>query len=246
MAHPAFARSDHRPLPLPARPWTSSQSWRDLLFMHWRVPVEQIRPWVPSRLDVQQRDGSAWIAVVPFRMAGVRPRGLPPVPGLSAFPELNVRTYVECDGVPGIWFLSLDATNPVAIWAARRFFRLPYHRARMALEPAGDAVRYSSERVDESSARFRARYRAVSPVAEPRPGSLEYWLTERYCLFSQSLDGGLNRVDVHHHPWPLRTAEAKVETNTMLDPYGIDVSESDPLLHFASRLDVAVWWPKPV
>jgi uncharacterized protein YqjF (DUF2071 family) len=236
--HPSFAHVDHRPWPLPRGPWTWRQSWRDLLFAHWPIEARALRPLVPDRLRIQEFDGTAWIAVVPFRMTGVMRRRLPDLPWISAFPELNVRTYVERDGRPGVWFLSLDATNPLAVWAARTFFHLPYHRADMALTNDGGRIDYRSERGD---ARFEGTYQPVSEVYAAAPGSLEHWLTERYCLYALDRAGSLWRNDVHHAPWPLQAAAAELRVNTMLSPHGLAVSGSPSLLHFARRIDVVVW-----
>src|SRR5713226_1112656 len=156
--HPAFKRCDHRPWPLPSRSWTWAQSWTDLLFIHWPVPATDLRHLIPGGLTLQEFDGAAWIGVVPFRMM-VRPRFTPPVPGLSYFPELNVRTYVEHDGKPGVWFFSLDATNPIAVRAARRFFYLPYYRAQMSVVRRDNQVSYRSLRSGTSQTiGFSARY----------------------------------------------------------------------------------------
>jgi uncharacterized protein YqjF (DUF2071 family) len=171
-------------------------------------------------------------------MSGVTLRGLPDIPWLSAFPELNVRTYVERDGKPGIWFFSLDATNPLAIWAARTFFHLPYIRARMSLSRTSDAITYKSDR---SNARFVGSYRPVSPVYQATPGTLEHWLTERYCLFAQAPDGSLWRNDIHHAPWPLQKAEVRIDVNTVIASHGLSVEGPPTHLHFAERLDVVVW-----
>src|SRR6478736_184531 len=108
----------HRPWSLPDGPWTMTQTWHDLLFAHWRIRLDVMRPLVPRELEIDTFDGSAWIGVVPFRMSAVRMRGLPPVPGASAFPELNVRTYVRYGGRAGVWFFSLDAESALAVFAA--------------------------------------------------------------------------------------------------------------------------------
>src|SRR5262245_24168620 len=145
--HPSLSRLDHRPWPLPGRPWTWRQTWRDLLFAHWPISVSALRRFVPRSLEIQEFDGTSWIGLVPFRMTGVMRRWLPDMPWISAFPELNVRVYVERDGKPGVWFLSLDATNALAVWAARRFFYLPYYRAQMSLQRSADGhVQYRSQR----------------------------------------------------------------------------------------------------
>jgi uncharacterized protein len=228
----------HRPWPLPARDWTWRQSWLDLLFAHWPIAASAIRPLVPRELEVQEFDGTSWIGVVPFRMAGVMRRPLPDLPWISAFPELNVRVYVERDGQPGVWFLSLDASNPLAVWAARRFFHLPYHRAVMSLTERDGMFHYSSRR---PGAEFAASYRPTSDACRAPSGSLEHWLTERYCLYARSPNGVLFRNHVHHLVWPLQRAEAKFTRNTMLESHGLSIQGSAPVLHFARRLDVAVW-----
>lgn len=149
---------------MPSRLWTWRQSWLDLLFIHWPVPAASLRSFVPEPLKIQEFDGTSWVGVVPFRMAGVMRRPLPDIPGISAFPELNVRLYVETDGKPGVWFLSLDATNPLAVWAARRFFHLPYYRAQMShTRQDADLVYHSSRR--RGSARFSADYRPTGEVS---------------------------------------------------------------------------------
>ena len=231
-----------RPWPLPDGPWVMAQSWHDLLFAHWLVPREALRPLVPASLPLDTRGGEAWIGVVPFRMTGIRPRFLPAVPWLSAFPELNVRTYVTRDGKPGVFFFSLDAANPVAVVAARRFYHLPYFRARMSLTHDGDGVGYASQRSHRGAppAEFRARYGPMGPVGRAEAGSLAHWLTERYCLYAVDPAGGVWRCEIHHEPWPLQPAEATIQTNTMTRPLDLELRGA-PLLHFARRLDVAVW-----
>lgn len=244
--HPALERVDHRPWPVPERPWRWRQSWCDLLFAHWPVPASALRPLVPPGLVVQERDGTSWIGVVPFRMAGVMHRPLPDLPWISAFPELNVRLYVERDGQPGVWFLSLDATQPLAVWAARRFFYLPYYRARMSLTRAGQGFLYRSQRVAGSPGPvFEARYEPTSEPYPSVPGTLEHWLTERYCLYALSPRGRLFRTEVHHHPWPLQRAEAEISRNEMLAPFGLSVGPRPVLLHFSRRVDVVAWSPEP-
>jgi uncharacterized protein YqjF (DUF2071 family) len=216
--------------------------------MHWPVPGHALRASIPPPLAIDIFDGTAWIGVVPFRMTGIRPRALPPLPWLSAFPELNVRTYVTTEGKPGVWFFSLDAANPVAVRVARWLFHLTYYDARMTSECRGDQVHYRSHRTHRGapSAIFQARYRPSGPVAYASPGTLDHWLTERYCLYAADRHGQLWRGDIHHVCWPLQPAEAEVSTNTMLDQIGLTLPDRPPLLHFARRLDVVGWPPRRV
>jgi hypothetical protein len=202
------------------------------------VPASALEPYVPKPLRIQELDGTSWIALVPFRMTGVMHRPLPDLPWISAFPELNVRLYVEHGGKPGVWFLSLDATNPLAVWAARTFFHLPYYQARISLTHQGDTIRYRSER---RSAELTAWYRPTSGTYLSQPGTLEHFLTERYCLYARRPDGSLWRNEVHHIPWPLQKAEAGIERNTMFAFHGLRVEGPPALLHYAHRIDVVVW-----
>lgn len=208
--------------------------------MHWPVPAEVLQPLVPPGLRVQEFDGTSWIGIVPFRMEGVMRRPLGDMPWLSAFPELNVRIYVEAEGKAGVWFLSLDASNPVAVWAARRYFHLPYHQANISLRRVGPDFRYHSRRALATST-FKATYRPNGESYEAEPETLEHWLTERYCLYALSPKGQLLRNEVHHVPWPLQPATAELEENSMLAPFDLELPHEAPLLHFASRVDVVVW-----
>jgi uncharacterized protein YqjF (DUF2071 family) len=234
----------HRPWPLPAGPWVMAQSWHDLLFAHWPVDAAALRPLVPEQLQINLFEGQAWLAVVPFRMTGVRLRGTPVVPGLSAFPELNVRTYVTCGGKPGVWFFSLDAGNSLAVAIARAWFHLPYFRARMSCAEREGWIQYQSERTHRGApaGSLKGRYRPVGESFFPQRGTLEYFLTERYCLYAADGRGQINRGEIHHPPWPMQRAEAELAGNSMTESLGIALT-SRPLLHFARRQDVLVWPP---
>jgi uncharacterized protein YqjF (DUF2071 family) len=223
------------------------QVWHDLLFAHWPFDPAVVRPLVPAHFPLDTFDGRAWIGVVPFRISGLRPRGVPPMPFWSSFPELNVRTYVSLEGRPGVYFFSLDAGRRLAVEAARLLYRLPYAKARMSVARDGESVDYASVRADRRfrPAELRARYRPVGPVSLARPGSLEHWLTARYCLYTLDGTGRSRRCEIDHPPWPLQPATAEIEENTMLRPLGLTLPDVPPLLHFSSRLAVHVWWLVP-
>lgn len=225
------------------RPHLMHQTWRDLLFAHWPIPVETIRPLVPYELPVDSFDGTAWVGVVPFRMTGIRLRGLPPFPFASAFPELNVRTYVTYKGKPGVYFFSLDAAHRLAVWAARTFVHLPYRYAVMPVTREGERIDYRSERRDALGrpAVFDASYRPLSEPYRSERGSLEYWLTERYCLYTLDREGNVLRGDIWHEPWLLQRAEAELRRSTMAEAAGIVLPDTAPLLHYAERQDVLIW-----
>ena len=239
-----FKHTAHRPWPLPCGPWIMKQEWHDLLFAHWAVPAEALRPVIPPGLEIDTFGGRAWLGVAPFRMAGVRMRGTPAIPGFSRFPELNVRTYVVRDGKPGVWFFSLDAANAIAVWGARTFFHLPYFLAEMSCAEESGWIRYESRRKGRggSPASMRARYRAIGEMFHPQPGSIEHFLTERYCLYTADGKRRIIRCEIHHPPWPLQLAQAAIEENTMAAGAGITIAELKPeLLHFSRQQEVVVW-----
>jgi len=231
---------------MPKGPWVLAQRWHDLVFAHWRCDPDAIRPLVPAPLELDIRQGECWIGVVPFRMRGVRLRAMPPIPTVHDFLELNVRTYVVRDGIPGVWFFSLDAASPLAVTTARALLSLPYFHARMSMtRTSARALRYESTRthVGAPHARFLATYR---PVGLPWPssrGSLAWWLTERYCLYAVDRAGRTWRTDIGHAPWMLQDAEMTIEHNSMIDAAGVRVREGAPLLHYSGFQDVRTWRP---
>jgi uncharacterized protein YqjF (DUF2071 family) len=240
-------RTGHRPWPVPGRPWLMAQTWSDLLFAHWRVDPDELRGVLHPGLPLDTFDGSAWIGVTPFRVEGFRLRHTAPLPLVHAFPELNVRTYVTIDDRPGIHFFSLDAGSRFAVESARRIYRLPYFHARMAIRGRGDEIDFASERTqsDGPPARLAVGYEAAGPAFEPAPGSLEHFLTERYCLYTLDESQRVLRGDIHHPPWRVRPARARVRANTMASQIGLDLRDK-PLAHFAERQDVVFWTLRPV
>jgi uncharacterized protein YqjF (DUF2071 family) len=224
-----------------------AQNWHDLLFAHWPVPADALRSVVPPQLPVDTFEGKGWLGVVPFHMTGVRPRGVPPLPRLSAFPELNVRTYVTLDGRPGVYFLSLDAGNPVAVWAARMTYFLPYYHAHMAVRRQGERIRYASHRIHKRAPRadLEATYWPIGSASTAERGSLVYWLTERYCLYTVSRRGRVFRCDIDHLPWSLQPADAEIEVNTMVNPNRLTLPPQKPLLHFSRLQQVRIWPIRP-
>ncbi len=216
-----------------------AQSWHDLLFAHWPVAPDSLRPLVPAQLELQTFGQQCWVGVVPFRMSGVRARWLPAIAGTSSFPELNVRTYAVCGGKPGVYFFSLDAASLLAVKTARLLYHLPYFHADMRSDDTGAGIVYRSKR-RRNDAEFEGRYWPLSEVNRRASATLEHWLTERYCLYT-TVKGGIYRGEIHHEPWPLQDAEADIRVNTMARAAGISLPNTQPLLHFARRLDVLIW-----
>ncbi len=240
-------------LALRARPggWPiMHQRWADLLFAHWPVPAEVIQAQLPGRLQVDTFDGHAWLGVVPFRMWDVHTLITPPVPGVREFLELNVRTYVHLDGVPGVWFFSLDASNPLAVWAARTFFHLPYFRAKLGLtRPTAGQVHYTGERTHRgmAPARFSATWRVGEALPPAEPDSLEFFLTERYALYAASGGGAPGRGDklyrgrIAHSAWPLHRAELLHYESGLIESLGLPTPPGAPVLHAGGPVRVDLW-----
>ena len=238
----------HRPYPLAAGPWRMRQRWNELLFAHWPVPAAAIAALLPPGLVVDTFDGSAWLGVVPFWMDGVETRAVGDrvvsVPSTRSFSELNLRTYVRSrvSGKHGVYFFSLDATSALAVIGARMLFRLPYFFAKIDRQTSAGAIRYRSRRLlTKDPAPLDMRYRGLGAVAPPsQPGTLEYFLTERYCLFT-TLAGRVLIGEIHHLPWPLERAEAEIAVNELARPWGLTLPQSAPVLHYAAWLEVLIW-----
>jgi uncharacterized protein YqjF (DUF2071 family) len=243
-----LVRTSHKPRPLPSGRWAVTQRWNDLLFAHWPVPVSTVAPLLPEGLQVDTFQGSAWLGVVPFWMDRIKVRGMPPVFGARSFPELSLRTYVrdQNTGVPGVYFFSMDASNPLAVAAGRIFFHLPFHWAEMRIEQRSEREFsfYSRRLLSRNPAVFSARYRGLGPsgkLAESRSGTLEYFLMERHCLFARNRAGKTYRADIHYVPWPLEEAEANIEQNDLSAAIGISLPNQAPVLHYLRRLAVYIW-----
>lgn len=235
--------SPDRTWPLPKQPWVMRMTWSDLLFAHWAVEAEKVSSLLPAGVTLDTRNGKAWVGVVPFMMSNVAPRLCPPIPGLSRFLELNVRTYVSVGGKPGVWFFSLDAASRVAVRVARTMFNLPYMDAKMAIDRGEcGAIDYKSQRIHrgEPSASYHGTYSAVGDFFAAEPGSLEHWLTARYCLYSADPKGRVFRGEIDHPPWSLATAAYSERINTMGEPFGF-VFRGEPHLLLAKSVDVRAW-----
>jgi uncharacterized protein YqjF (DUF2071 family) len=216
------------------------QIWHHLLFAHWPINIKQLQPFIPEPLQIDTYEGQAWIGVVPFTMSDIRLKYLPPVPFTSRFAEINVRTYVTINNKPGVLFFSLDAASLLAVKVAQTFYHLPYYHAEMLAYKEKDVIQYRSQRIDaQGKYQFIGRYQPVSGCYQASKGTLEYWLTERYCLYT-SHQNTLYRCNIHHNPWELQAAECEIEKNTMVHIEGFKMT-SKPLLHYSDRIEVSTW-----
>lgn len=217
--------------------WAIDMVWRDLLFMHWPVDPDHLQSLLPEGLEADIHDGKAWIGLVPFTMDHVRMWFFPRVPGFTRFHECNVRTYVKCNGVPGVWFFSLDAANPLAVWTARLIWKLNYVFARFKVKSEEDLCTYEVKR--PSGAHSRIQWRVGDELPPAEVGSIEHFLTERYCLYSASR-GRVWRGIVNHEPWKLCKAEVPELDDQLVAKAGLQV-DGPPLCHAARPVHVHGW-----
>jgi uncharacterized protein YqjF (DUF2071 family) len=221
------------------------QRWRRLLFLHWALPPDALRPVLPPGLDVDTFEGRAYVGLVPFLIRGNRLRFLPPVPGTADFLELNLRTYVHWKGHdPGVWFFSLDASNLLAVLAARLSFRLPYFQAAMGARAEGGVTHYHCDRVrpEPTPARVDVRYRVGEPLDAAVPGSLDHFLVERYLLYADWGRAGLKVGQVHHQPYPLQRAEVqRLDCASLFRAHGLPAPDEPPHALYSPGVDVEVF-----
>lgn len=192
---------------------------------------------IPPGIELQEYDGSAWVGLVPFRMAGVMRRPFPDFPPISTFPELNLRTYVIANGKPGVWFFSLDAASWPVVLGGRYLYGLPYFNSKMTHRFQADWFTFSSVR-KRGGAAFKARFRPCGDAFRAAPQTFEHWATERYCLYAYSPRTGISRVEIHHAPWNLQKAEIEIEDCGVLSAANISPIESGPICHFSSGVHV--------
>ena len=235
----------HRPFPIPHSRWTLGQTWEQTLWAHWPVAAGELRDRIPADLELEEHDGSAWLGIMFFRVRALRARGALPLPGISSFLQLNVRTYVRGpDGLPGVWFFSIDASSRLAALGVRRIYHVPAFHARMTLDhvpgsggAGGGWFEAECARVGERGRVFSGRYRAAGESFQAEPDSLEWFLTERYRLFT-----GEGSAEMHHDQWHLRPAEAEIELAS-LAPFALT---GEPICHVAARQDALIWPPEQI
>jgi uncharacterized protein YqjF (DUF2071 family) len=221
------------------------QTWQNLLFLHWPVDPALLRPLIPTRLAIDTYDGKAWIGVTPFAMTNVHLTSLPAIPGLDSLFELNVRTYVHHDGIPGVWFFSLDASKLIPVMAARILFMLPYYKAEMVFAQDGEPFQFEARRIVGPAAEFEARWKTGIRLRDPDLESLAFFLAERYCLYAGDNEA-LAMTRIYHHPWILDEVTELEHRSSMISALSLPEPAATPLPHFARSLNVEIWEPAPV
>ncbi len=223
------------------------QTWEKLLFLHWPVSPSTLRPFIPKPLEIDTYGGEAWIGITPFTVSNLKLTGLPLIPGTHSFHELNVRTYVFLDGIPGVWFFTLEASKLIPTLAARTFFALNYRKANIRFRRGSDILSFKSERVDNETvdANFEAKWRPRGKLPSPAVDSLEFFLVERYCLFAAE-ENRIFSSQIYHSPWALRSAELLTFETTLFESLGLSAPSMLPLTHYADKQEVDIWAPQRI
>lgn len=246
--HVEFKQLDHRPFPLPSSPWLLSQVWEDLLFMHYPMDPNVLRDYVPRELELDVFQNKAWITIIPFRVTKMKGRGIPSLPLLKEYLEINVRTYVKYKGIPGIYFFSLDANHPLFVIGIKTAIGLPFKHAHIVFNQMENSFRFKHHRQSDKHAteKIELTYKPGEVLFETLPGTLDYWLLERYCMYSY-LGKYLIRGDIHHDKWKVSKATATTSINTMLSFLSPDNCPKIPsFLHYSKRRRVFCYPPKRV
>lgn len=230
--------------PLRRGPWIMRQRWHHLLFAHWPVEYEKLRAAVPRELDLDAFGGEVWLGLVVFGLSGIKLRWLPEVKPLASFPEVNLRTYVTYRGQPGVYFISLDADNPVAVAIASRWFQLNYYDAEIRYTRDADGLHFNSRRIQRRlpEAKLDVTYAPADSLTAGAPGGLrlQEWLTERYCYYVAK-DDQVRRCDIDHRPWSLQHARADFRENSIALPFGIELDGAGALLHYCRYMEARIW-----
>lgn len=232
---------DHLPFPMPEKPHALVQEWRNLTFMHWEVEPEVLMPHIPKGLEIDLFQGKAYVGTIPFVMKNVRPRMLPSLPGVSTFPEFNIRTYVTKNGKPGVLFITLDAQSRITCWHAPRSYGLPYRYAKCSLDASDDKYSWKSRRTSDGvELEGECEIHGESRVAEKN--SLEYFLFERYSLYTEHR-GKLHMAYTLHAPWVFKDGNVKITKNTLTESYGLGIDVINPHYVHASEGVYVQTWP---
>jgi len=232
-------QTEHRNYPLPEGKWIAMQDWEHLLFMHWRVYSAFIEPHLPKGLELDTFDGEPWISIIPFRVGKMRIRKMPPLPFMYPFVEVNVRTYVKRDGIPGVYFFSMDASKLLAVLGAR-FATLPYFHAKMKLKKKGKKFNFKSIRKDKEKETLKLSYQPSGKLFIPEEGTIDHWLMNRFALWSYKYDT-LFRGDIHHKQWKVQHADLDIDKETITSFMPNNASISKPLAHYAKSKRVLIW-----
>jgi uncharacterized protein YqjF (DUF2071 family) len=237
--HASLPHTSRQPWPLSGERWLWRQTWRDLAFIHYRIDKEVLRPRIPSDLTIDEYDGSAWVALVPFEMYDVMLGRWPSIPPLRRFPELNFRTYVHGEGRGGVWFFSLDTDCWPIVLGGRYLYHLPYFKAQMRHRAENGTIHFESRRTG-GGPRFVASYKPKGTLFFPKSGTFEQWMAERYCLYTL-ISGETHRLEVHHRPWPIQCAEVTDLSSDMLESELLSPLDPQAICHYSPGVEVVTF-----
>lgn len=225
---------------LAAKTWIMKQTWKHVLFLHWPLHAESLRPFIPKELEIDTYDGQAWLGMIVFEMGGIYPRGLSRLPLTPPFSEINVRTYVTYKGEPGIYFLSIDVNNWASLNIAKRWYHLPYRPSEVSIQKEGASLHFEGIRKKEPLY-VKGSYTPLKESFFSRAGRLDYWFTERYRLYSSDSFSNLYTASIDHPPWALQNTEVTIDKNTLFSPFGFHLGADAPIAHYSYGVQTNFW-----
>ncbi len=233
-------KSNHRPWPIPNKPWRFKQTWHDLLFAHWPVDANYLRPFVPEYLTIETFHDKAWIGVVSFQTSHARARLLPYVPFFKHYNEINIRTYVRYGNTPGVFFFSMNISSPIAATFFHKIFRLPYYYSKIHCNQENDCIQFQCSKTTRNPIEMDLVYEPTTEAFQASNGTLEHWLTERYCFYT-TFNKTLFRAEILHEPWQLQQASAEIRKCEVAQFSNDDFLQQQPIFHYAKKQEVLSW-----
>ncbi|MAH91504.1 MAG: hypothetical protein CMA11_07020 [Euryarchaeota archaeon] len=231
---------EHVPFAMPEKAHSLVQEWRNLTFMHWEVEPQNLAPHIPKGLEIDLFEGKAYVGAIPFEMRNVRPRLLPSLPGVSTFPEFNIRTYVKKNGIPGVLFLTLDAQSRVTCWHAPRSYGLPYRYAKCSLKITDKEYAWKSRRSSDGVI-LEGKCKLKGEQRQAEKDSLEYFLFERYSLYTEHKKK-LHMAYTLHKPWTFQDGEVEIVENTLTESFNLNIDVMKPqYIHASKGVYVHTW-----
>jgi len=228
--------------PEPVKRAVMVQQWQDLAYIHWRYPIEEIQALLPAGVEVDSFDGSAWVGLIPFSMRNIGLPRMPAVPYFGSFPEVNVRTYVRRNGVPGVWFFSLDVNRYLPALVARVSYFLPYCWGKASNKRTDTTLETEVRRTWPSRASTSIRVSIGDPIESP--DELSVFLSARWGLYSRGIGKGVRYAPVDHETWPLWTATLESLNDTLLTAAGLSAPIGDPHVMFSPGVSVRIGLPR--
>ena len=232
----------HVVCPSPVQHPVMKQQWRDLAYIHWRYDPAVVRELLPEGIEVDTFDGSAWVGLIPFSMRNISFPFIPPVPYFGSFPEVNVRTYVKRNGVPGVWFFSLDVNRLIPAFVARTTYFIPYCWGSASHTKDGQRLRTTVKRRWPSRSSTQIKLTIGEEIKEP--SDLAHFLSARWGLYSKGFGGRLRYAPVDHEQWQLYEANIVDLSDHLVMAAGLPAPTGEAHVMFSPGVSVRIGKPR--